>query len=484
MVKAAVTRIACSALLLFAGPAVVVAQEPWIDACAENVETFLRDKFADSQAGMVVGLIDERDRRVFSAGKLDNGTDRKVDGDTVFEIGSVTKVFTTLLLLDAVRRGEMQLTDPVAKYLPAEVKVPSRGGKEITLLNLAVQDSGLPFFPDNLRDKPAKDLTLQEKKEGSDAYTTEKLYAAVSEFQLTQDPGARFEYSNVGMALLGHAIERKTGSSYESLVVERLCRPLKLDQTRIARSAEMKTRLATGHLDDGTRSDHWHLQAMAPAGALHSTANDLLTFVAANLGFTQSELTPLMKAMQVERHAGSPLGKSAMPWVDENAYNPPGTEIWAHSGGGYGTIAFVAFDVKKRRGVVALTNQMKVFPNGVALTLLQGYPLTDDNVPVREVVGVGIGLELDRTTSLPRITRVFPKSPAGEAGLSAGLAIRRIDETALNDKPLSECVALLGGAADTKVRLELLDPAGKESKTVELTRKRFLTIKDHHPKQQ
>jgi CubicO group peptidase (beta-lactamase class C family) len=455
-----------------------LSEEPWIDSSARSIETFLHDKFGRGNTGMVVGLIDEHGRRVFAAGKLGNGTDRTVDAETVFEIGSVTKIFTALLLVDAVRRGEVQLDDPLARHLPPGVRVPSRNGKEITLLNLAVQDSGLPFFPDNLiAGKLAKDLTLEDKKIGSDAYTVEKMYESLAQFELAQNPGARYEYSNVGMAVLGHALERATGSDFESLVVDRICRPLKMVNTRITLAEGVENRFATGHLNDGARAEHWRLQAMAPAGALRSTADDLLTFLAANLALTDSELTPLLEQMQVFRHAGAPVfGRSAMPWVDEGVYNPPGSELLGHAGGGYGTIAFVAFDRLRRRGVVVLTNQMNVYPQGVAWTLLQGYPLTEHNVPVREVVGVGMALELDPNTGLPRITKVFPKSPAGELGIAVGLAIRRIDDEALEGKPLSECVTLLSGAADTKVRLELLDLTEGEQTTVELTRKRFLTI--------
>src|SRR5207247_11261103 len=96
-----------------------------------------------TNAGMVIGLVDERGSRVLAAGKLDNGTRQEVNGDTVFEIGSVTKTFTTLLLVDMVECGEVKLDDPVAKYLPESVKVPARDGKEITQLNLALQTEGL-----------------------------------------------------------------------------------------------------------------------------------------------------------------------------------------------------------------------------------------------------------------------------------------------------------------------------------------------------
>jgi CubicO group peptidase (beta-lactamase class C family) len=472
------TRFTCVVLLTLAGAALAAAQEPFPDDVLHSAPLFLQEIFGEGDAAMVIALVDQRGSRVFAAGKLDNGSDRRVDGDTLFEIGSVTKVFTVLLLLDAVRRGEVNLDDPLAKHLPQDVQVPSYDGKIITLLNLAVQDSGLPFFPDNLGDKPVDKMSLGEIKKFSDEYTIDKLYGFLTKHKLTMAPGTRFEYSNVGMALLGKAIERRTGSDYESLITDRICRPLELSDTCITPTEEMQTRLATGHLADGARAEHWRLQAMAGAGAMLSTANDLAKFLAANLGFTQSHLTPLLETMQVSRHTGSAiLGNSAMPWVDERVYHPPGSELLGHAGGGYGTIAFIAFDKKKRRGVVVLTNQMKVYPNGVGWTILQGRPLSQDNTPIREVVGVGIALEIDEPAGLPRISAVFPQSPAGQASLAVGIVIRRINGESLEGKSLNECIAMLGGDINTTVRLELFNPDQEETSSIELTRKKFLTVK-------
>ena len=173
----------------------------------------------------MVGIVDENGSSIVSCGKMDNGTDQEVNGDTLFEIGSVTKTFTGLLLQDMVERGQMKLDDPVAKYLPTTVKMPTRNGKEITLLQLATHTSGLPCMPDYIDPKRADDQDAD--------FTVEKLYAFLSGYQLTRDPGAKWEYSNLGMGLLGHVIALKAGTDYESLVVERICRPLKMDSTRI-----------------------------------------------------------------------------------------------------------------------------------------------------------------------------------------------------------------------------------------------------------
>jgi Beta-lactamase class C and other penicillin binding proteins len=170
---------------------------------------------------------------------------RPVDGDTIFEIGSATKVFTSLLLADAVKRGEVALTDPVAKYLPAEVKVPERAGRKITLVDLATHTSGLPSVPSNLAPKnPANPYA---------GYTVQQLYDFLSTYQLSRDIGAQYDYSNLGVGLLDNALSRRAGVDYETLVQTRITRPLGMKSTSIALSEEQKRRLASGHGGDRAR---------------------------------------------------------------------------------------------------------------------------------------------------------------------------------------------------------------------------------------
>ena len=225
-------------MLLLAAQFLAAAQNSFTDSEADGLKAFLRDNFRQTNACMVIGLADEHGRRIFSAGRLDNSSDRKVNCDTVFFIGSVSKTFTTLLLQDMIERGEMKLDDPVAKYLPKSVKMPTHGGKEITLLHLATHTAGFPGNPDN--------MTGGNDKERYETYTVEKMYVFLSNYTLGRDPGTEFEYSNVGMALLGRVIALKAGTNFESLIVNRICRPLHMDSTCITLTTDMKARLAIG----------------------------------------------------------------------------------------------------------------------------------------------------------------------------------------------------------------------------------------------
>jgi CubicO group peptidase (beta-lactamase class C family) len=373
----------------------------------------------------------------------------------------------------------MKLDDPVAKYLHSSIKMPTHGGKEITLLDLATHTAGFPINPDN--------MTGANDKEQYETYTVEKMYAFLSDYKLTRDPGTEFEYSNVGMALLGHVIALRTGTNFESLVVNRICHPLHMDSTCITLSPELKARLAMGHDDSGKPSPPWKLQAYSPAGNIHSTANDLLKYVSANAGLAPSSLTPLMKETQVVRFKDSRgladvsgfgvFGRTAMDWVDRAAYQPTGMELLGHAGGAGSYHAWVGFDKKQRRGVVVLTTANDVSSEAIGWTLLQRLPLKRQNANefAKEIMGLGFAFGLDEKTHALLVTKVYPQSPASGAGLSAGLIIQKIENVSTVGKTVAECAVLLHANGSPKVRLELVDPERKQTNTVELMRGRFLT---------
>jgi D-alanyl-D-alanine-carboxypeptidase/D-alanyl-D-alanine-endopeptidase len=295
--------------------------------------------------GIVVGVIEPGGRRMVTYGKLNQDDPRPLDGRTVFEIGSVTKVFTSLLLADMAQKGEVTLDDPVAKYLPDTVKIPQRAGRSITLVDLATHTSGLPRLPGNLHPRDAANPYAD--------YTVQQLYNFLSGYTLTRDAGAQYEYSNLGGGLLGLALARRAGTDYESLVRSRICQPLGMDDTRITLSPEMKARLAIGHNAVMTAVPNWDLPALAGAGALRSTANDLLEFVAANLGYADTPLAGAMRSMlKVRRPTGSPGLEVALGW---HIFTGEREIVW-HNGGTGGYRSFIGFDSKARTGVVVLSN--------------------------------------------------------------------------------------------------------------------------------
>jgi CubicO group peptidase (beta-lactamase class C family) len=301
---------------------------------------------AGQATGLVVGLLENGETRIVTFGKSGGPGERPLDGATVFEIGSVTKVFTTTLLADMVRRDEVRLDQPVAELLPKSVKVPARGDTLITLLDLATQHSGLPRLPSNLA---PKDPTNPYSD-----YTVERLYDFLSHHTLTRAPGTVYEYSNLGMGLLGHALARKAGRPYESALTERVLRPLGMNDTRITLTADMKARLAAGHDPSGAVVGNWDFAALAGAGALRSTAADMLRFIAANLDSNDTPLSADLRETHRPRHtAGGPNVSIGLAWHLLRSF---GAEIVWHNGGTDGYHSFIGYDPAMRVGVVVLSN--------------------------------------------------------------------------------------------------------------------------------
>jgi D-alanyl-D-alanine-carboxypeptidase/D-alanyl-D-alanine-endopeptidase len=336
--------------------------------------------------GIVVGVVEPTGRRVVASGNLANGDPRTLDGDTIFEIGSITKVFTSLLLADMVNRKEVALGDPAAKYLPENVRMPGRSGKSITLLDLSTHSSGLPRVPGNL--KP------EDPTNPYAGYSVDDLYEFLSSYTLLRDPGSEVEYSNLGAGLLGHLLAYRAGTDYETLIRSRITQPLGMPDTGITISSSMKQRMATGHNATLTPVANWDLPALAGAGALRSSANDVLTFLEAFLGYKESHLAPAMKSMlEVRRPVGKTRFEIALGWsiLDEI--------VW-HDGGTGGFCSFVGYHPKQRIGVVVLSNAFAI-PGivDIGMHLLNpSLPLTNlDHSELRTGIPMDPGL-LDRYT--------------------------------------------------------------------------------------
>jgi D-alanyl-D-alanine-carboxypeptidase/D-alanyl-D-alanine-endopeptidase len=242
----------------------------------------------------------------------------------VYEIGSITKVFTAVLLADMVERGEVALADPVAKYLPKTVKVPERGGKQITLLDLATHKSGLPRLPANLQPKDMANPYAD--------YTVADLYAFLSGYTLPRDIGAREEYSNLGMGLLGHALALRAGKDYVALVRERIMEPLGM---------KGEGPLVAGHDEALRPAKHWDLPVLAGAGALRSNVNDMLLFAGAACGFRKTKLDAAFARAR---------GPVALAWQRN------GEDVYWHNGGTGGFRSFLGCSVKSGAASVVLSN--------------------------------------------------------------------------------------------------------------------------------
>jgi len=228
-------------------------------------------------------------------------------------------------------------------------------------LDLSTHMSGLPVLPSNLK----MNLTQGEIKDPANPYafySVDDLFKFLSGYTLPRDPGSEFEYSNLGAGLLGHLLAYRAGTDYESLIRIRITQPLSMPDTGITSSSPMKQRMATGHkatLAPVAQKDWDPSHGFAGVGALRSSANDMLTFLEAFLGYKESPLATAMKAMlEVRRPAGQI--EIGLRWLISS---PDCREIAWHNGATGGFRSFVGFDPKERIGVVVLSNAST--PSGV-----------------------------------------------------------------------------------------------------------------------
>jgi CubicO group peptidase (beta-lactamase class C family) len=318
-------------------------------------------------AGIVVGMLEPSGRtRIVAFGDAGPGQ-LPLDGNSVFEIGSISKVFTSTVLAQLVQEGKLSLEDPVQKYLPSTVKIPTRNGKQITLGMLSVQNSGLPRMPTN--------FTPRDPTNPYADYSVAQMYEFLSGYQLTRDPGASFEYSNLGVGLLGHALSLSEGKSYEDMERERVWTPLHMENTAITFTPWMKQHLALGHDQGGAVVSNWDIPTLAGAGAIRSTTIDMLKFIDANL---HPERGPLERAMdfahQARGFAGRPSVTIGLNWIITHVADD--SIVW-HNGGTGGYRTFAGFDPTSRLGVVIMTNSAGEGADDIGMHLL------NKNVPLK-----------------------------------------------------------------------------------------------------
>jgi serine-type D-Ala-D-Ala carboxypeptidase/endopeptidase len=293
--------------------------------------------------GMVVGITEANSHRFVAHGCRDTRTGGPVNEKTLFEIGSITKLFTALVLSDMANRGEVGLDEPVAELLPAATRVPARDGRAITLRDLASHYSGLPRIPTNLvwGDHPADPYA---------GYTAEDLYQFLATQELTRTPGESWEYSNVGVGLLGHALVLRAGATgYESLIRARILDPARMDDTVIAIPSRLAANVASAHDESLDPVSYWNFDVLAGAGAFRSNLSDLLRFMDAACDPGSPIASMIGPLMTPHDQGGLELGPPLKP-------HPDGAISLAHGGATGGSRAFLRCIPEWKRGVAVLSN--------------------------------------------------------------------------------------------------------------------------------
>jgi len=327
--------------LLLVGAAPVAAALPPDDA----VRAILANRIAAKQGvAFAVVLMEGGQARIITAGPQRAGGPA-VDANTLFEIGSVTKTFTSLLLADAVTRGEARLDEPVAALLPAGARGLARDGASITLAQLATHRSGLPRLPPNMR--------LDNRADPYAHYDATLLLAFLSQGDLQRTPESLHEYSNLGAGLLGYALTYRHGG-YEARLRERILAPMAMGDTAIALSADQQRRFATGHDAELVTVPPWAFtDVLVGAGGLRSSASDMAKFLQSVADPARSPLAAAFKLAQTPRASGPPGGRVGLAWY----VGVPGADAWVwHNGRTAGFASMVVADPVRGIGVAVLGN--------------------------------------------------------------------------------------------------------------------------------
>ncbi|MGA8916871.1 MAG: serine hydrolase domain-containing protein [Nitrososphaeraceae archaeon] len=338
----------------FTSPPVTNANSSVTDnEISAQVKSFIFDQIVNkSNAAIVIGFVDPDGTKIFSFGNMSTAHNIPVNQNTFFNIGSITKTFTTLLLADMVKQGIVNLNDPVEKFLPPSVKVPQFNGKKITLEDLADHTSGLPEWPSNVwLNNTVGDINPN--------YNVTQLYQALSDTKLTREPGSEVQYSSFGIGLLGHILSLESdGISYEELVKDRILDVLGMNDTKIALSQnETNNRFSVGHLGGKEIITPRIPTILADSGAFRSTAPDMLKYVSANLGLIHTKLDDAMQLGHLIRHTSiiaNPMNYSEYRGLGWRVLTNFGTETITHTGAINGWNAFAGFIPTKQVGIIAM----------------------------------------------------------------------------------------------------------------------------------
>lgn len=355
--------------LLILMPAMLISQKK--NQISEEAKAIIKELMADKICpGVAIGVVSEDGAEIYCIGNTAMSGGIAINEATVFRLGSATKGFTGILLADQVIRKKISLSDPVEKYLPSTVTLPERNGKKIRFIDLVTHSSGLPVRP--------SDYKVMENA----PYSVSQLYAFLPSMNLSREIGTKFSYSSLGAGLTGHIISLIENKPFGEVLKEKIFDPLGMNSTDIILTEDMKRRVSRGH--DQREEAKWLdiPEVFASSGSINTTVGDMVKFISAGLGITQSPINNAfnrsrqwLRSFEVEDEER--LGM-AMFWMRVEL---DGYTFIGHSGDTFGFSAYVGFNEKNKTGVVVLSNG-KMGVEEIGFHILSGgeYLLTKENV--------------------------------------------------------------------------------------------------------
>lgn len=311
-------------------------------ASAQTIEEKIKQRVEYGETpGIVVGIYENGTITYHAFGVTNLDTKEVVTPKTLFEIGSITKTFTCSMAAVLSLNQQINFSDPAQRYLPAKMVLPERNGKIITVEHLATAHSGLPRMPLNFQPQDPSNPYID--------YREAELTYFISNFDLTRDPGIEYEYSNLGMGLLGFILTRVKEKPYSKLLDELITKPLEMNHTFINGMRAEKP-MASGYADKiPMKAWTWNDQSVITgAGGIVSNAEDMMKYLVAQMNTN----SPLSKAFTLAHQPRADAGKMKIGYGwhirDEHL-------VW-HNGGTGGFRSFAGFDKVKNKAVVVLTN--------------------------------------------------------------------------------------------------------------------------------
>ncbi len=336
-------------------PAVEIDWERFIPL----VDTFVADYPVDREfATVAIGISQSGERRYWQV-----GGPIVIDGEavpsqnTIYQIGSITKTFTSLILADMVEEGLVSLDTTLGELAPDDLEL-SETTAGITLRELATHTSGLPRIP---LDMMLVDAVIASGDPYA-AYTAERMWSALETTSVAEREDRVYAYSNLGMGLLGQLLADSLETDYATLLQSRITDPLQMTDTAISLSESQQTRLAVGHTPAGSECAAWSFDALAGCGALYSTTSDLLTYLEAQMNLDENPLGPAMRLSQ-ETHYDAQDGRLTLGLAWHKILVSGPHPIILHDGGTGGYVSFSGFIPETGTAVVILCNSGDALSN-------------------------------------------------------------------------------------------------------------------------
>lgn len=331
----------------------------------EDLQARLNEFARGRAGGFALAWVDAEGTSFFTAGTFAPNEPTAITPDTQFELGSVSKVFTALLLAESEQLGKVSRLDPAAKYLLPKDAPEQKALSKITLLSLTTHSSGLPRLPSNMKGIP------DENPNPYASYDRALLITALCAEGPSAPTGKAMAYSNFGVSVLGEALAAAWGTSYTEALTAHVLTPLGMKATSVGLAGLPAPENLAPANAQGASARNWTWQACAPAGGLRSSARDMALFLSACLGTKPSSLDSAIKAtLQAQRPADDAGGQIGLGWLLTEG---PRKQIAWHNGATAGTRTFVAFDKESGQGLAILSNGTKNLEK-FGFALLGGKP--------------------------------------------------------------------------------------------------------------